>query len=55
MQIRFDLVKTAYALIWTEGGRGPFAVLTEPELEPFLKIYVDRKIKTYVYITAREK
>ena len=53
-QIRHDLIKTAYALIWTENGRGPFAVLTKGELEKFTQMYVDRKIETYVFITARE-
>ena len=49
MRPRFDLVKTAVAFIWTESGRGPFAVLTEDELVDFLEQYAARKIKTYVF------
>lgn len=46
---RFDLVKTAVAFIWTENGRGPFAVLSEDELVDFLKVYEARNVKTYVF------
>jgi hypothetical protein len=54
-QIQFNLVKTAYALIWTEGGRGPFAVLTAKELADYLTLYRERKIKTHVFIKSKEK
>jgi len=53
MQIRFDLVKTAYALIWTEGGRGPFAVMSKIEFSRFLETYDARNIKTYVFISMK--
>jgi hypothetical protein len=54
-QPRFDLIQRAYALIWTENGRGPFAVLTADELDGYLTLYHERKIKTYVFIQSREK
>ena len=52
-QIRFDLVQTAYALIWTEGGHGPFAVMSKIELSKFLAAYDERKIKTYVFLSVK--
>lgn len=47
--LRFDLAKRAVALIITEGGRGPFAVMSEHELQEFLTLYRQRKIKTFVF------
>jgi hypothetical protein len=53
--IRFDLIKRAYAIIYTENGRGPFTVLSKSDLETFLKQYADRKIETYVFIKGEKR
>lgn len=53
--IRFDLVQSAVAIIYTEGGRGPFAVMSEIDLATFTKMYADRGIKIHIFRKIEEK